>query len=80
MRLSHRAALDVSQPNVSQHLRVLRAAGVVESRREGSWIHYRIAEGRDPAAARIVAAALAGAAPAEDQARLQTARGAVRCE
>jgi ArsR family transcriptional regulator, arsenate/arsenite/antimonite-responsive transcriptional repressor len=36
-------ALGLSQPNVSRHLAVLRAAGVVESRREGSWSYYRLA-------------------------------------
>ena len=31
-------------PNMSQHLAVLRAAGIVESRREGSTIFYRLAD------------------------------------
>jgi ArsR family transcriptional regulator len=31
-------------PNMSQHLAVLRAAGIVASRREGSTILYRIAD------------------------------------
>ncbi|MGH2488298.1 MAG: ArsR/SmtB family transcription factor [Candidatus Limnocylindria bacterium] len=31
-------------PNMSQHLAVLRAAGMVASRREGSTILYRIAD------------------------------------
>ena len=30
-------------PNMSQHLSVLRAAGIVASRREGSTIFYRLA-------------------------------------
>ena len=34
--------LDLSQPKVSRHLGVLRAAGVVATRREGLWVHYRI--------------------------------------
>ena len=34
--------LDLPQPKVSRHLGVLRAAGVVATRREGLWIHYRI--------------------------------------
>jgi len=37
------AALALSQPHVSRHLAVLRAAGVVEARRKGSWVHYRLA-------------------------------------
>lgn len=35
-------ALDLSQPNVSRQLGVLRAAGVVDSRREGTWVYYAI--------------------------------------
>ena len=35
-------ALGLSQPNVSQQLGVLRSAGVVESRREGCWIYYKL--------------------------------------
>ena len=37
-------ALDVSQPNVSRHLGILKAAGVVDSRRDGTWVYYRLAE------------------------------------
>jgi ArsR family transcriptional regulator len=35
-------ALRLSQPKVSRHLATLRAAGVVEDRREGSWVYYRL--------------------------------------
>jgi ArsR family transcriptional regulator len=35
-------ALQVSQPKVSRHLAILRAAGVVEDRRNGSWVYYRL--------------------------------------
>lgn len=41
------AALGCSQPKVSRHLGVLRAAGVVEARREGGWVHYRLAQQSD---------------------------------
>ena len=34
--------LDLPQPKVSRHLGVLRTAGIVATRREGLWIHYRI--------------------------------------
>lgn len=33
-------------PNMSQHLSVLRAAGLVASRREGSTVFYRLADER----------------------------------
>ncbi len=31
------------QPKISRHLAYLRSAGMVEARREGKWMHYRIA-------------------------------------
>src|SRR3972149_3709686 len=36
-------ALGISQPNVSQHLAMMRRAGIVLARREGLNVHYRIA-------------------------------------
>jgi ArsR family transcriptional regulator, arsenate/arsenite/antimonite-responsive transcriptional repressor len=36
-------ALQLPQYAVSRHLRLLRAAGLVEARREGRWMHYRLA-------------------------------------
>src|SRR4051794_9060739 len=36
--------LGVSQPNVSQHLAVLRAAGVVDAERSGREVRYRLAD------------------------------------
>ena len=36
-------ALEAPQPTVSRHLAYLREAGLVEARREGKWMHYRIA-------------------------------------
>jgi ArsR family transcriptional regulator len=38
-------ALGISQPKMSRHLATLRDAGLVQGRREGFWIHYRIAPG-----------------------------------
>jgi len=49
-------ALRLSQPHVSRHLGTLRTAGVVESRREGSWIYYRLAPQADPDCANQVKA------------------------
>ena len=37
-------ALEVSQPKMSRHLANLRDAGVVETRRAGQWIHYRVCQ------------------------------------
>ena len=38
------AVLDQSQPRVSRHVRILVEAGIVERRREGSWVFLRIAK------------------------------------
>jgi ArsR family transcriptional regulator len=35
-------ALEESQPKISRHLALMREAGIVTNRREGTWIHYRI--------------------------------------
>jgi ArsR family transcriptional regulator len=35
--------LDQPQPKISRHLAYLRSAGIVTVRREGRWMHYRIA-------------------------------------
>jgi ArsR family transcriptional regulator len=37
-------AIGASQPNVSQHLAVLRAAGIVEAERDGREVRYRLAD------------------------------------
>lgn len=37
-------ALGISLPNASQHLAVMRGAGLVETRRVGTSVRYRIAE------------------------------------
>ncbi|WNQ10819.1 metalloregulator ArsR/SmtB family transcription factor [Paenibacillus aurantius] len=34
--------LETSQPNVSQHLRKLKAAGLVKETRKGQWIYYSL--------------------------------------
>ncbi|MDE1171708.1 MAG: metalloregulator ArsR/SmtB family transcription factor [Verrucomicrobium sp.] len=38
------ALLDLPQYGVSRHLAVLRQAGMVEGWREGTWMHYRLAD------------------------------------
>ena len=35
--------LRISQPMASRHLAYLRRAGLVEARRDGLWMHYRLA-------------------------------------
>lgn len=34
--------LGMPQPKISQHLACLRTVGLVEARREGKWMHYRL--------------------------------------
>ena len=36
------SGLDLAQPTVSHHLKVLRDVGAVTSERRGTWIHYRL--------------------------------------
>ena len=35
-------ALNVSQPNASRHLKLLKGAGLVEEDRDGRWVYYRL--------------------------------------
>lgn len=41
-------SLKISQPKASRHLAYLRRAGLVETRRDGLWVHYRVATLPDP--------------------------------
>ena len=38
------SALGISQPNCSRQLGILKAAGIVDSRRDGTWVYYRITD------------------------------------
>jgi ArsR family transcriptional regulator len=38
--------LNISQPNVSQHLSILRKRGIVMTRREGATVYYRLSSPR----------------------------------
>jgi ArsR family transcriptional regulator len=49
-------SLGESQPKVSRHLAYLRRAGLVATRREGLWVHYRLADASDPVVATILQA------------------------
>jgi ArsR family transcriptional regulator, arsenate/arsenite/antimonite-responsive transcriptional repressor len=41
-------SLGLPQPKVSRHLAYLRRAGLVDTRRTGLWVHYRLATLSDP--------------------------------
>src|ERR1700752_4163738 len=47
------AILKTTQPKISRHLAYLRRAQIVSARREGKWMHYRLADPPDDHAARI---------------------------
>jgi len=45
--------LNTNQPKISRHLAYLRRAGLVSTRREGKWMHYRLVGPPDAHAGRI---------------------------
>src|SRR5688500_18526798 len=53
------ARFEVSQPTISHHLKILRAAGLVTVSRRGVWAYY----GADPQGLEIVRAALSTLLP-----------------
>jgi ArsR family transcriptional regulator len=71
------ASLDVPQPTASRHLAYLRKSGLVEARRDGTWMHYRLAPLGNPVIAAVVKAALHAlthtAIKEKDDRRLQVA-------
>jgi ArsR family transcriptional regulator, arsenate/arsenite/antimonite-responsive transcriptional repressor len=76
-------ALELTQPTASRHLGVLRAAGVVDTRREGSWIYYALSQ-QSHTVVQAQLAALTTAFGAEralraDHARLRRACGPGAC-
>ena len=34
--------IELTQPTISHHLKVLRQAGLVDSERRGTWVYYRV--------------------------------------
>jgi ArsR family transcriptional regulator len=46
--------LSESQPKISRHLAYLRNAGIVEARREGKWMNYRIVKPDNDYAAQVL--------------------------
>jgi ArsR family transcriptional regulator len=46
--------IDAPQPKISRHLAYLRRLGIVSARREGKWMHYRLAMPADSHAAAIL--------------------------
>ena len=75
--------MQVTQSKASRHLRHLVHAGLLDDRRDGTWVHFRVAEQPAPAQARVLAALpglLDGRVPPELFARLEAWRSAkARC-
>lgn len=67
-------ALEESQPKVSRHLAQLRECGLLQDRRDGQWVYYRLAGDAAPWVQAALVAAELGEAKRLDalQARLQS--------
>ena len=49
------AILQIAQPSVSKHLKILENVGIVESSKDGLWVNYHLTDGRNsPYAASIL--------------------------
>lgn len=74
--------LAISQSKASRHLRHLVNAGLLDDRREGTWVYFRIAEEPEAAQRHVIGllpALLDERIPAELFARLEDWRGAKSC-
>jgi ArsR family transcriptional regulator len=71
------------QPTVSRHLALLRLAGLVRARKEGLWMHYRLAEGAEALLERLFECLSQGSADCpdfpRDEKRVHVARKARGC-
>ena len=47
--------LGLAPSTVSKHMAILRQAGLVQSRKQGRWIYYTLADKTDPTAAAFIA-------------------------
>lgn len=73
-------SLDVSQPTISRHLALLRQAGLIAPRRQGTQIFYRLDPGLAGWAVRVIAMTTEGARaePYHDADRERMAQAKVR--
>ena len=62
-------SLGLPQPTVSRHLAYLRKTGLVDTRKDGLWVHYRLAELPDPVMQALLAAVTHAIGHAEAGAR-----------
>ena len=71
--------LGTNQPKISRHLAYLRRAGVVAARRDGKWMHYRIASPENPRAARVFAEVMSWLRDDQDMQRDRARLSAICC-
>lgn len=78
-------ALDLTQSKASRHLRYLFNAGLVEDRRDGLWMHYRLSTRLTPQQ-KVLVEALAAALDSETTSALRqrlalwsSQKGSARC-
>ena len=78
------AALELPQPTVSRHLAVLRAAGIVDGRRDGTWMYYALSAQEHAQVQRVMTAVAAmfteERALRADHARLRKSCGPGACK
>jgi ArsR family transcriptional regulator len=54
------ATFDLSQPTISHHMAKLKAAGLIESEKQGIWIYYRFRDDLSPSITGLIETLLAG--------------------
>jgi ArsR family transcriptional regulator, arsenate/arsenite/antimonite-responsive transcriptional repressor len=78
------SALDLNQSTASRHLGILKAAGVVDSRRDGTWVYYRLIDQEHETVSRtldvLIAAFGAERTLKSDHARLRKSCGPNQCK
>ena len=52
------AAFELTQPTISHHMAKLKDAGLVESRKRGVWVYYRLVDNLPTGLRRLIAAAV----------------------
>jgi len=71
-------SLDVPQATTSQHLAVMRKAGVVETRKDGNFVYYRLADQRIADACRVMSEAVVSLLMSQQERLRPVLAGAMR--
>ncbi|TAN33911.1 ArsR family transcriptional regulator [bacterium] len=53
------AGLELSQPTISHHMAKLKDAGMVEAKKEGIWVYYRLRHDLTPSTRRLLSQLIA---------------------